>query len=83
MDRLELAQVALSAGVRGAEFHAVQLLNLLFLITLEVSAECDGPFFAFEASRYGPFDGSVLDVAEGLAGAGQLVIRSTRPIWTV
>ena len=83
MDKLELTQAALSAGGRGAEFNAIQLQNLLFLIDREVAAKCGGPFFEFEASRYGPFDSGVFDVAESLAGAGRLVIRSRRPIWTV
>lgn len=83
MDRLELTQAALSAAGRGAEFHALQLQNLLFLIDREVAVECGGPFFAFEASRYGPYDGSVFDVAESLAGVNRVAIRSTGPIWAL
>ena len=83
MDRLELTQAALSAAGRGAEFHALQLQNLLFLIDREIAAECGGPFFAFEASRYGPFDGSVFDVAESLARVDRAAIHSTGPIWAL
>ncbi len=72
MNRSDLVMAAMSAGGPKASFDSLGIQKLLFLIDAEIPDLVEGPHFAFEAYRYGPFDAAVYRVLGDLTPRGHV-----------
>lgn len=70
MTRSDIVLAGMAAAGLGAKFDAVQLQKLFFLIDREIPELIGGPHFDFRPHHYGPFDGAVYDVLDGLLESG-------------
>ena len=73
-NRRDIVAAAFAAAGQGAAYNPIRVQKLLFLIDRVVSARIGGPFFDFQPSTYGPFDGAVYDVISEMAAAGHALI---------
>lgn len=74
-DDLVLAAMAPCGGYR---YTPVQVQKLLFLIDRQIPEHVGGPHFSFEPYHYGPFDRSVYQKLDELAGRGLVAIDHTQ-----
>jgi len=77
MTRSEHVIAALAAGGENVSFTPVQVQKLFFLLDREAPHLLDGPHFDFAAYDYGPFDKTVYDNLDELAGQGLALVQST------
>jgi hypothetical protein len=67
MNKKEVVLACLAPARRGLH-SPVQIQKLLFLIDRNIPLDVGGPHFNFQPYSYGPFDATVYDVLEELAG---------------
>ena len=77
MTRDDIVLAGMAAAGPGTKFDAVQLQKLFFLIDREIPELIGGPHFAFRAHHYGPFDGAVYDVLDGLLESGDASVDTS------
>lgn len=77
MTRDDIVLAGMAAAGPSTKFDAVQLQKLFFLIDREIPQLIDGPHFDFRPCHYGPFDGAVYDVLDGLLESSDAAVDTS------